>query len=57
MSECAASAQGPYFASPTIFHFIKKSKLLCLKVAVVVILATFGEMYFDFLFEFSGKTI
>ena len=48
MSECAASAQGSKFPSPTIFHFIYKSKLLLFKVAIVVILAPFGEMCFDF---------
>ena len=48
MSECAASAQGPNFTSPTIFHFIYNSKLLLLKVAIVGILATFGEISFDF---------
>ena len=40
MSECAAYAQGPNFTSPTIFHFIYKSKLLLLKVAIVVIAVT-----------------
>ena len=52
ISEYAASAQGPNLTSPTIFHFIYKSKLLLLQVAIlvaiVVILANFGEMCSDF---------